>query len=306
MTGVSYVTTVYNKAAVLPEVIRSIIGQRGDFQREYIFVDDQSTDDSAAILQAHATDNPMIKVIRRTNGGPAAALNTGIAASTMPFVKGQDGDDLLHPDATQVLLDAHEITGCDAVYGAGVYYKITDPSPLDNAAPLSLSAYEIQPRPVQEVLQGRIGNPSGWLVKRSAFGSAPPCDPDVFIQDVSMPLRLAAKCDFCLVHHPVCFNVDFGEDLWRMSDNQRQILHDVCLAQANFLKDFPDAAKPHRWWIARKAVGRAWKWAKRRSMRHLPTALGLKVLLLSRLGEPAQIATSSCKVFGDEVRRPVP
>ena len=44
MTKVSFVVTVFNKAEYLPLVIRSLDAQIGDFEREYVFVDDGSTD----------------------------------------------------------------------------------------------------------------------------------------------------------------------------------------------------------------------------------------------------------------------
>ena len=44
--GVSFVVPVYNKARVLPPVLDAMAAQQGDFPREFIFVDDGSTDDS--------------------------------------------------------------------------------------------------------------------------------------------------------------------------------------------------------------------------------------------------------------------
>ena len=46
MNGVSYIVTVYNKASFLPATIAALAAQQGDFEREFIFVDDGSTDGS--------------------------------------------------------------------------------------------------------------------------------------------------------------------------------------------------------------------------------------------------------------------
>ena len=46
MKGVSFVVTLYNKEQYLEATLNSILAQKGDFDREYIVVDDQSTDRS--------------------------------------------------------------------------------------------------------------------------------------------------------------------------------------------------------------------------------------------------------------------
>lgn len=43
---VSFILTVFNKSRYLVPTIQSLQNQKGDFSREFIFVDDCSTDDS--------------------------------------------------------------------------------------------------------------------------------------------------------------------------------------------------------------------------------------------------------------------
>ena len=49
--GVSFVVPVYDKAPYLPHVIEAIRNQAGDFAREYVFIDDGSTDESLDIVR---------------------------------------------------------------------------------------------------------------------------------------------------------------------------------------------------------------------------------------------------------------
>ena len=51
MSSVSFVVTVYNKSKFLIPVINSLKSQKGEFQKEYIFIDDGSTDQSYKILE---------------------------------------------------------------------------------------------------------------------------------------------------------------------------------------------------------------------------------------------------------------
>ena len=46
MSSVSFVVPVFNKSLYLKPVINSLKSQKGDFDKEYIFIDDGSTDDS--------------------------------------------------------------------------------------------------------------------------------------------------------------------------------------------------------------------------------------------------------------------
>ena len=46
MTSVSFVIPVFNKSKFLKPVIKSIKSQNGDYKKEFIFIDDGSTDDS--------------------------------------------------------------------------------------------------------------------------------------------------------------------------------------------------------------------------------------------------------------------
>ena len=51
MSSVSFVVPVFNKSLYLKHVVNSISSQKGDFDKEYIFIDDGSTDDSLKILK---------------------------------------------------------------------------------------------------------------------------------------------------------------------------------------------------------------------------------------------------------------
>ena len=51
MSSVSYVIPVFNKSKFLKPVINSLKSQNGSFEREYIFIDDGSTDHSYKILK---------------------------------------------------------------------------------------------------------------------------------------------------------------------------------------------------------------------------------------------------------------
>jgi glycosyltransferase involved in cell wall biosynthesis len=85
---VSVVVPAYQAEEYLGEALRSALGQ--DYPAfEVIVVDDGSTDRTAEIAAGYG-----VEVLRRPNGGPAAARNTGLAAATGEFFTILDADDI--------------------------------------------------------------------------------------------------------------------------------------------------------------------------------------------------------------------
>ena len=76
MPRVSYVVTVYNKETALPFVIAGLYAQEGDFEREFIFVDDESSDGSVDVVRALTRDWANVTIVEQKNGGPATAFAT--------------------------------------------------------------------------------------------------------------------------------------------------------------------------------------------------------------------------------------
>ena len=91
------ISAVYNVGRYLGEFIDSLEKQTfGVADIEIIAVDDGSTDDSAAILQAWAARRPgSVRVISKPNGGQSSARNLGLEHATGQWVTFTDPDDIL-------------------------------------------------------------------------------------------------------------------------------------------------------------------------------------------------------------------
>jgi glycosyltransferase involved in cell wall biosynthesis len=113
-TTVAVVIPTYNHAQFLAEAIESALAQSHSAD-EIIVVDDGSTDDPEAIVRGF----PGVKLLKRENGGLAAARNTGLSVSTADKVIFLDADDLLHPGAIEAGLATFQQTpDASFVYGA--------------------------------------------------------------------------------------------------------------------------------------------------------------------------------------------
>src|SRR6266404_1901063 len=87
---ISVVIPAFNVASYLREAIASVRTEVGDCA-EIIVVDDGSSDDTAAIAEAHADSVTCIRRIRRRGAG--AARNQGVAAARGRYLAFLDADD---------------------------------------------------------------------------------------------------------------------------------------------------------------------------------------------------------------------
>jgi teichuronic acid biosynthesis glycosyltransferase TuaG len=98
MPLVSIITPVYNAAPWLPETLNTVRAQTlTDW--EQILVDDGSTDNSVAMIEAAAREDSRFRLLRTPrNGGPSAARNLALEAASGRFVAFLDADDLWLPE----------------------------------------------------------------------------------------------------------------------------------------------------------------------------------------------------------------
>src|SRR5260221_14503963 len=82
---VSVVIPAFNAGATIDETLRSVRSQSHE-RIEIIVVDDGSTDDTLAVAERPADQDPRIKIIRQDNAGGAAARNAGGQAACAEFI----------------------------------------------------------------------------------------------------------------------------------------------------------------------------------------------------------------------------
>jgi glycosyltransferase involved in cell wall biosynthesis len=91
----------FNDGDLASEAVASI---DEDEPVEVVVVDDGSTE-AATLEQLAVLKRGGVRVVRRTNAGPAAARTAGLAATSAPYVFVLDADDLLEPGALAAMAD---------------------------------------------------------------------------------------------------------------------------------------------------------------------------------------------------------
>jgi glycosyltransferase involved in cell wall biosynthesis len=99
---VTTVITFFDSERYLAEAVESALAQTYP-SIELILVDDGSSDRSSEIARSYS---PPARYVRRDNGGPAAARNTGLAHASGDFVAFLDSDNRWLPGGTELQLAA--------------------------------------------------------------------------------------------------------------------------------------------------------------------------------------------------------
>jgi glycosyltransferase involved in cell wall biosynthesis len=113
---VSFLVPAYNESRTILEVLRRI--SELDLDHEIIVVDDGSTDDTAARLEAWQSSNPGTIVVRQANRGKGAAIRAGIPHVSGDIVVIQDADMEYDPADVPALVEPIVRGSADVVYGS--------------------------------------------------------------------------------------------------------------------------------------------------------------------------------------------
>ncbi|MFI6334507.1 glycosyltransferase family 2 protein [Streptomyces sp. NPDC050535] len=118
-TKVSVIIPVYNPGKYIKPCIDSLLRQSLPAEEfEVLFVDDGSTDETPAELDALAEEHPHFRVIHIPNSGwPGKPRNIGVSEAAGEYVQFLDQDDYLASDALRRMYDMGHRNGSDIVIG---------------------------------------------------------------------------------------------------------------------------------------------------------------------------------------------
>jgi glycosyltransferase involved in cell wall biosynthesis len=150
--GVSVVITTFNRAHVLPRALDSVLAQRlpDGFAYEAIVVDNNSTDETRAIVERYREAHPeRLRYVFEPNPGPSHGRNAGVEVARAPIVAFTDDDNIVDGDWVQTaksLLDSHPHV---AAIGGKVLAQWTSAAPAwlnrEHWSPLAILDYGDQP-----------------------------------------------------------------------------------------------------------------------------------------------------------------
>ena len=102
---ISVIVPVYNIIPYLPRCVESLQKQTYP-ELEILLIDDGSTDDTPALCDRLAENDPRIRVFHKENGGPSSARNFGLTQAAGAYVGFVDSDDYVDADMYERLYRA--------------------------------------------------------------------------------------------------------------------------------------------------------------------------------------------------------
>jgi len=239
MLKCSYILYVHNNEETIPKVIDSLAKINGNFRREFIIIDDGSTDQSLQVIKNHIKVLPRATVITQEHSGSAISINKALSlvkADYVHFVSAGCETDL---SETQDLINA-----CTEHNAEVAFY-----SELEFKSKIKSEQMMLINHPLAAILAGdkfanirNIGK-AGSLVSYNLLIKIGGADEDIYSVNPSLSLRCAGSTKFACVikeRHKSLMQITIDEIASSNFDTYNQVL-----AIYNFMQEEPKVCESH-------------------------------------------------------------
>ncbi|WP_165253494.1 glycosyltransferase [Adlercreutzia sp. ZJ304] len=170
---VSVIVPVFNAAQTLEQCLDSILAQTYK-QLEIVCINDGSTDNSAALLDAYAQHDNRVCVHHKTNGGYGSACNLGLAKARGNWISIVEPDDWIEPRMYESMLTFAASFNAQIDIIKTPYWRIVEPdTPHQRKLPCRYAGRihpPCQPFQIAEATRIMRHHPSIWsALYRSDF-----------------------------------------------------------------------------------------------------------------------------------------
>jgi glycosyltransferase involved in cell wall biosynthesis len=255
--GVSIIVPAYNSEKFLAATIQSVLAQSvGDW--ELVVVNDGSTDRTGTLADTFARTDNRIRVVHQANAGPPRTRNRGFTETRADYAYCLflDSDDLLEPDALEILVQALEQDpAAVAAYGRARYIDSEgEPLTINGSYLKSCHRRAIQGKwlkvwPVSapttfEVLAFANPVPCCAMMRRTQKEEAGDFDPNFIVCDDSDMWRRLSRLGHIVFVNRVVFAIRKHER--NLSREHGQLLYDYELRGRKKLYASPDLDARHK------------------------------------------------------------
>jgi len=194
---VSVVIPCYNAAETIVACLSSVVNQTfKDFN--VLIIDDGSTDNTRALIQAFVEDgrhSEVIRLITQENSGPSVARNKGVQRSDASWVAFLDSDDFWEPEKLMMQ------TSCVLDHPEFALLGVLDVNAQGDGLEL------LSEIPFSKLLFSNAFRTSGVMMKRSVALEHPFDEQMKYSEDYRVWLLVAARHKVGLVNRPLCGSI---------------------------------------------------------------------------------------------------
>ena len=258
MTKISFICPIFNKKKYLDLVLSSIKKQVGSFEKEYIFIDDGSTDGSLEYLRKKTEKWKNTSIFSQKNKGPAIATQYGISKSTGDYIKLVGGDDIMAPYCCEILLKT--ILKKKSVAAFSSYKLLRNYNNISFEKSI-IKNFRFLENPLTATITSSFSGTTPNLYCNKTIKKFGGCNKKLFIEDFSLVLNLSRFGSFCFIDNITSFGPKNDQDRI-MTGKKTQLVHDYNAALYYFLKK--NKLDESTLKIAcKKSIGRSEKWYRR-------------------------------------------
>ena len=204
MLRCTYIIIIHNHEDTIPALTRSLENIKDIGWKEFIFINDGSTDKSLEILQKNIKSLPNSMILTNPNIGPTATIN-----QIAPLIRGNyvhfiAGDNIIHPDASKLLIDYAKQYNTKVVIGKMAQHNAkTDLSngQMPKTIPEILPKHKTKliTQPLKAILRNEhdlmLGK-SNSIIHASLLTKISKLDPEIYLPYLSLALLCSQESQF--------------------------------------------------------------------------------------------------------------
>ena len=297
---VSYIITAYNKRKYLQNVFKSLYFEGGSHNREYIVVDDGSSDNTSIILKKLAPKLPgKLTILKRKNLGASYSTNEAIRLVSGYWVRLLDGDDSVTYRSTSKMLYLAKRYNTDFVYGL-----ISEKKLYTNSMPFEHKK-QTRDEGLRKFIRNCPANSSSILISKKRYIISGGCNESFISPDQVLFLRLFTSGIGVFLNQVVA-TLPSGQSSDRLSSQLKRSRYESILALINLCDENPYLEKIYIKLAFKRVLSRANNYNK--SLNNIFFSSHWLIYIMSKIFFPTfykKLMIHSLKVFtGKKGERP--
>ena len=245
MSTVTYLILLHNNEKDLPQLVDSLKHIEGSFRKEYIIVDDASTDNTKSLAQELFARLPRVTILSNdTYSGPAFSINHAINLIQGEYVHFVFGGHILEPFSTTKLINACVSLGTELSFGLHgtideLHNKYKNVSETGDTILIEAAIKAVLANKIQDI---RAIGYSGTLMTSRLLTKIAGADVSIFLHNISLALRAGKYSKFASVKETLYYR---SESSTKLYDNKFEG-YDNLQAISNFIEAHPEIAEHYK------------------------------------------------------------